>query len=102
MTPVIDPLSHAEQIWLLLNALISLAICARLLCYRKRDARHKRHMSLVAYVLIVAYGTVGVRILTGAYQGPVDPATVFANLAMLYAVWKSKGNVSRFLTGGQA
>lgn len=92
-------LSFFDQVLLLLNLGISVGICIRLICYRKKHARHKIGMSLVAYGLIVGYGFVAIRILTGDYLVPADWSEVLANAVLLFAVVRSRGNVARFLTG---
>lgn len=90
-------LSHFDRALLTINLIIGLAICVRLLCYRKRYARHKMSMSVVAYLVAVAYAWMVIRILTGQYVVPVDWSEVATNAAVLVAVWRSRGNIARFL-----
>jgi len=92
-------LSRFDQALLTLNLLIGLAICVRLLFYRKRYARHKMHMSVVAYLVAVAYAWLVIRILTGQYVVPVDWSEVATNAAVMVAVFRSHGNIARFLSG---
>jgi len=92
--------SPFDQVLLLLQLAISLGICVRLLLYRKRYASHKVSMSVIAWALIVAYGWIAIRILTGQYCGPVDPGEVAASAGVLIAVIRSRGNIARFLIAG--
>lgn len=92
-------LSRLDQALLTINLVMAFAICARLLSYRKRYARHKVGMSLVAYLVAVAYAWTGIRILTGQYVVPVDWSEVATNAAILVAVFRAKGNIARFLMG---
>ncbi|MFJ9531265.1 phage holin family protein [Herbaspirillum sp. NPDC101396] len=86
-----------QRVLLLAQLVMSLLIVMRLMFYRKKHARHKVHMSLVAYLLLVAYGWTAIRILTGEYLSPVDWSDLAVNAAVLLAVFYAKGNIARFL-----
>lgn len=76
---------------------IALAIVFRLLLYRKRYARHKIHMSLVAYGMAIGYWALAVTILLGRYPGTFDWPTLFVHTSVLFSVYGSRGNVSRLI-----
>jgi hypothetical protein len=97
MTTHLFTTSPLQQLDVLVTLLLSLGIIGRLLFYRKRYARHKMHMSVVAYGLAVAYFALVVRIVTGTYITPVDPSELAIHAALFLAVWMAGGNIARFL-----
>ncbi|AOY00088.1 phage holin family protein [Jeongeupia sp. USM3] len=82
------------MILLTINALICAAACLRLITYRRDGARHRVLISMLAYVLIVATGTVALRTLLGLYHAPVDPSEVVINAVLCFAVFGVRGNVA--------
>ncbi len=82
---------------LYLYVVISLAIVFRLLTYRKKYARHKICMSIVAYVMAIGYWALAVTILLGRYTGTFDWPTLFVHTSVLFAVYGSGGNVCKLV-----
>jgi len=76
---------------------ICIGIFLRLMLYRKRYARHKVSMSVVAYLLIVAYGWMAIRIVTSRYASIIDPSELAVHMSVLFAVIRARGNIARFL-----
>ncbi|EJL93506.1 Protein of unknown function (DUF754) [Herbaspirillum sp. CF444] len=97
MNELIHPYIDLQRVLLIAQLVISLLVVGRLMFYRKKHARHKVHMSVVAYLLLVAYGWTAIRILTGEYLSPVDWSDLAVNAAVLLAVFYAKGNIARFL-----
>ena len=80
----------------LLNAVICLGICVRLMFYQRNGAKHSSFYSVVAYTLTVSSGAVCINILSKQYI-PVDVWGVIINAALLIAVCAAKGNVARVM-----
>ena len=80
----------------LLNAVICLGICVRLMFYQRNGAKHSSFYSVVAYALTVSSGAVCINILSKQYI-PVDVWEVIINAALLIAVCAAKGNVARVM-----
>jgi len=97
MIESIHPHEGLQRALLIAHLVMSLLVIGRLMFYRKKHARHKVHMSFVAYFLLVAYGWTAIRILTGEYLSPVDWSDLAVNAAVLVAVFCAKGNIARFL-----
>ena len=80
----------------LLNAVICLGICIRLMFYQRNGAKYSPFYSVVAYALTVSSGAVCINILSKQYI-PVDVWEVIINAALLIAVFAAKGNVARVM-----
>ena len=80
----------------LLNAVICLGICIRLMFYQQNGAKYSPFYSVVAYTLTVSSGAVCINILSKQYI-PVDVWGVIINAALLIAVCAAKGNVARVM-----
>lgn len=80
----------------ILNAVICLGICIRLMFYRRNGAKYSPFYSVVAYVLTVSSGAVCINILSKQYI-PVDVWEVIINAALLIVIWAAKGNVARVM-----
>ena len=77
-------------------ALLSYAsTCLRLLCYRRGLANHRMHISLVAWLLIVATGTSALEILLGL-RHPSFGETAVA-LILSYLAHRTQGNVAQLI-----
>ena len=81
-------------------ALLSYAsTCLRLLCYRRGLANHRHHISLVAWLLIVATGTSALEILLGI--GHPSFGQVCTALTLCVLVHRAQGNVANIIRGFQ-
>lgn len=88
----------------LLLLLICAASCLRLLTYRRRGARFRRHISALAYLLILLTGGLALALLTGQITAAdIHPLCMLALSLLTAATWYTGGNVShlmRILMGG--
>jgi glycerol-3-phosphate acyltransferase PlsY len=84
---------NIDQVIIQINALICAMITLRLMFFHKRG-RHRRFMSAIAYVLIIACGWTAIRIWFGQYV-QADPAEVFINFCICLAIWRARGNLSQ-------
>lgn len=80
----------------LLNAVICLGICIRLMFYQRNGAKYSPFYSVVAYALTVSSGALCISILSKQYIS-VDVWEVIINAALLIAVCTAKGNVARIM-----
>jgi hypothetical protein len=80
----------------LLNAVICLGICIRLMFYQRNGAKYSPFYSVVAYTLTVSSGAVCISILSKQYIS-VDVWEVIINAALLIAICAAKGNVARVM-----
>lgn len=81
---------------LTLLALLSYAsTCLRLLCYRRGLANHRFHISLVAWLLIVATGTSALEILLDHSRVSFGTASIAFTLCVL--VHRAQGNVANII-----
>jgi hypothetical protein len=84
--------------YLTVLALLSYAsTCIRLLCYRRGRANYRIHISLVAWVLIVATGTRALEILFSHDQVSFGQAAIAISLC--YLVHRAQGNVANIIRG---
>lgn len=84
--------------YLTVLALLSYArTCLRLLCYRRGLANHRLHISLAAWLLIVATGTSALEILLGHSHPSFGQAAIALTLCVL--VHRAKGNVANIIRG---
>ena len=77
----------------LLNAVICLGICIRLMFYQRNGAKYSPFYSVVAYALTVSSGAASISILSKQYIS-VEVWEVIINAALLIAVFAAKGNVA--------
>lgn len=82
----------------ILNGLSCGLMSARMLAYRRNGAKFSRSASLLAYLLIIASGTVAIRIAFGEYK-VIDPAETLLNITLCVAVFRARGNVSQLFYG---
>ena len=80
----------------ILNAVICLGICIRLMFYQRNGAKYSPFYSIVAYVLTVSSGAASISILSKQYIS-VEVWEVIINAALLIAVCTAKGNVARVM-----
>ena len=80
----------------LLNAVICLGICIRLMFYQRNGAKYSPFYSVVAYTLTVSSGAACISILSKQYIS-VEVWEVIINAALLIAVCTAKGNVARVM-----
>ena len=80
----------------ILNAVICLGICIRLMFYQRNGAKYSPFYSVVAYALTVSSGAACISILSKQYIS-VDVWEVIINAALLIAICAAKGNVARVM-----
>ncbi len=83
----------------LLYILCCIAIVARLIMFNRGQCHYKRHISFIAWLLIVSTGSLAIALLTGithAQQLPVLLSPALQLLAVL--VFRSGGNVAHLFT----
>jgi hypothetical protein len=86
--------------FLTMLALLSYAsTCLRLLCYRRGLANHRLHISLVAWLLIVATGASALEILLGHGHPSFGQTCIALTLCVL--VHRAQGNVANIIRGFQ-
>jgi hypothetical protein len=79
-------------------ALVSYAgTCIRLLCFQRGLANHRFHLSLLAWLLIVATGTSALEILLGHSHPSFGQAGVA--LTLCYLVHRAQGNFANIIRG---
>lgn len=88
------------DLWIYTNFFVCGGAAIRLLNYRRNGAKYKFMPSLMAWLLIVAFGSVPLRILTNDYTH-VDPSEVAINIAGFVLVMLSGGNVTRIFRGAK-
>lgn len=72
--------------------------CLRLLFYRRGSARFKRHISLLAWLLIVITGSVALCILTGKFSAvQIDPTVRVMLILLTGATWYVRGNIAQLI-----
>lgn len=79
-------------------ALLSGAICLRILLYRRGNSAFKRHCSAIAYLIIVGTGSLTLALLTQRIRMPDSPITILVAwllVCLLLAALRSRGNVAR-------
>ncbi|MFQ0831240.1 phage holin family protein [Serratia fonticola] len=91
-------MNNFEVLLAILNGVSCGFMSARMLVYRRNGAKFNRGASLLAYLLIVASGTVAIRIAFGEYK-IVDPAETLLNLVLCVAVLRVRGNVAQLFYG---
>ncbi|MCS4265003.1 phage holin family protein [Serratia sp. BIGb0163] len=77
---------------LIVNAITCAVMAGRMLLYRRNGATHRPFVSFCAWVLIVASGSVTIRVLAGTYTHGNWSETLI-NMAFCVAVIASRGNV---------
>ena len=78
------------------NVTICSAIALRLMFFRKPGAHHQWWASWLAYLLVLAYGSVPFRYFFENYNH-TSWASITINLVFCAAVFRSRGNVAEIL-----
>lgn len=87
-----------QQLPTILALLIALAICGRLLTYRRRGARFRRSISWLAYGLFVGCGSLAIQILAGRYIAlPISWSFVILLAVCAVLIYRARGNVARIV-----
>ncbi|MBW5823301.1 phage holin family protein [Yersinia enterocolitica] len=82
------------QKWILVaNALVCLLIVVRLM-FCQKTGRYRFFHSVLAYLVILAAGWIGIRICYGQYSA-ADPAELLLNLSFCLAIWGAGGNIAK-------
>lgn len=77
---------------------LCLSTCLRLLFYSRNGASFKRGISIVAYLAIVATGSLGIAVLIGKITFDEIPALLVLGLSTFtLLVFIARGNVSQIL-----
>lgn len=83
---------------LIINSTACGLIALRLMFYTRNGAEHKPLISFMAYLIVVATGSVPIRALMGDY--PVhDISEAVLNTVICIAVFAAHGNVSKLFYG---
>jgi low temperature requirement protein LtrA len=90
-------MGHINAILLTVDAIICAVIVIRLTTYCRIKGRHSPLAAWFAYLVIVACGSVIIRILTGSYSHGNWSETLI-NLAMCILVLRSRGNIARIVS----
>lgn len=83
----------------LLNAAICAVIFIRVFSFRRDGAEYVRWGAYLAFGLMLATGSVVIRIGLGVYEGTTDPSELFLNTLLCILVLRSKGNVVQLFKG---
>lgn len=78
-------------VWL--YALLCALVCVRLLLFRRAGGQHRPRVAWLAYLLIVAAGSVPLRLLFGQ-PVPLDVSGFLAVLVLAAALVAARGNVA--------
>ncbi|MGV6984694.1 phage holin family protein [Providencia hangzhouensis] len=73
----------------------------RLASYRRNGAKYRFTSSCVAWLLIVAFGSIPLRILTDEHI-KADPFEVAINVVICIQIIRSDGNINRIFRGFSA
>lgn len=78
-------------VWL--YALLCALVCGRLILFRRAGGLHRPRVAWLAYLLIVATGSVPLRLLFGQ-PVPLDVSGFLAVLILAAALFAARGNVA--------
>lgn len=75
-----------------------LTACVRLIFYRRRGARFRRHISVAAWLLIAANGAIVLRILLDPYTAcPAGWALALPAAVLALLVCRARGNIAALI-----
>jgi len=76
----------------------SAATCLRLIFYRRGPARFKRHISILAWLVIVVTGSLALCVLTGRISAAqIHPLGIMLLCYLAGATWWAKGNLAQLI-----
>jgi hypothetical protein len=76
----------------------SAATCLRLIFYRRGSSRFKRHISLIAWLMIVATGSLALCVVTGKVTAAqLHPMGILVLCYLTAATWYAKGNIAQLI-----
>ncbi|WP_312042167.1 phage holin family protein [Erwinia sp.] len=78
------------------NVITCSAIALRLMFFRKAGAHHEWWASWLAYLFVLAYGSIPFRYFFDNYEH-TNWASIIVNLVFCAAVFRSKGNIAVLL-----
>ena len=81
----------------LINVALCVVIALRLMFFRKPGARHSWWASWLAYLMILAYGSIPIKFAFSEYSG-THIATLVINLIMIVLVLRARGNAAKLLS----
>lgn len=76
----------------------SAATCLRIFFYRRGTSRFKRHISLIAWLVITLTGSVALCIVTGqisSYQ--IHPFMIVMLFVLTFATYYTRGNIAQMI-----
>ncbi|ELM1667571.1 MULTISPECIES: phage holin family protein [Klebsiella] len=79
-----------------INALLCAGVVVTLMFYRRRDSRHRKWVSRLAWLITVIYSSVPLAYLCGIYPYSTWP-TIGANIMILVVLLSVRGNVARLV-----
>ncbi|MHA6636578.1 phage holin family protein [Citrobacter farmeri] len=80
----------------MINALICAVIVLVLMFYQRNGARHRPMISMLAYFVVLVYGSIPFRYLFGLYQES-HWMVVIVNLIICAIVLRARGNLARLI-----
>ncbi|ENM6468889.1 phage holin family protein [Morganella morganii] len=89
------------DLWVYTNFFVCGLAAIRLMNYQRNGAQYKFFPSFMAWLLIVAFGSVPLRILTNDYSH-ADPSEVAINVAGFILVMLAGGNVTKIFRGAKS
>ncbi|WP_224251262.1 phage holin family protein [Klebsiella oxytoca] len=78
------------------NSILCLLIIGALMFYQRRGARHRPAISFLAYLTILVYATIPLKLIFGLYPQS-HWLVVLANILICAAVLWARGNVARLV-----
>jgi len=81
----------------IINVALCVVIALRLMFFRKPGAQHSTAASWLAYLLILAYGSVPIKFAFNGYAG-THTVTVIINFIMIVLVLRARGNAAKLLS----
>ncbi|MHA7845412.1 phage holin family protein [Serratia sp. D1N4] len=85
-----------DSLLLVINGIACSLIALRLLAFRRGKKNHDYGAAIFAFCVIVASGTVALRLALGVYD-EVDPAEALLNVALCIGVFSVKGNIKQLV-----
>ncbi|MDR3429025.1 phage holin family protein [Silvimonas sp.] len=82
----------------LLTAMLALLIAIRLLTYDRKGATFRRHISFIAWMLLVCCIDVTIGVFCGWYRN-IPPGIALLMTLLCIRVWRRSGNIADVLRG---
>ncbi|MFW0766712.1 phage holin family protein [Trabulsiella odontotermitis] len=88
------PLSF--EIEALINAVVCIVVAGTLMFYKRRGARHRKHVSRLAYLAVLGYASIPFMLIYGLYQSSSWPVVAGNTLICGVLIWH-RGNFARIV-----